>query len=69
LVARAVWAFDIDRNAAMRIEQRLDHAAGSLLQAKGMLWRTFHPPCDRYDHHNAVLNAGLVRAVERLMGR
>jgi hypothetical protein len=33
---------------------------------KGMLWRTFHRLCDRYDHHDAVLNAGLIRAVQRL---
>jgi len=25
--------------------------------------------CDRYDHHDAVLNAGLVRAAEALMRR
>jgi len=55
--------------AIAKIEQRLITRRGRFYKPKGMLWRTFHRLCDRYDHHNAVLNAGLVRVVERLMRR
>jgi hypothetical protein len=46
-----------------------DHATGPLLQAEGDVVADvspFHRLCDRYDHHDAVLNAGHVRAVQRL---
>jgi hypothetical protein len=49
-----------------KIERRLITQRGRFYKSKGMLWRTFHRLCDRYDHHDAVLNAGLVRAVQRL---
>jgi hypothetical protein len=52
--------------AIAKIEQRLITRRGRFYKPKGMLWRTFHRLCDRYDHHDAVLNAGLVRAVQRL---
>ena len=55
--------------AIAKIEKRLITRRGRFYKPKGMLWRTFHRLCDRYDHHNAVLNAGLVRVLERLMGR
>ena len=53
--------------ANTKIEQRLITRRGRFYKPKGMLWRTFHRLCNRYDHHNAVLNAGLVQVVERLM--
>ena len=52
--------------AIAKIERRLITRRGRFYKPKGMLWRTFHRLCDRYDHHDAVLNAGLVRAVQRL---
>jgi hypothetical protein len=52
--------------AIAKIEQRLITRRGRFYKPKGMLWRTFHRLCDRYDHHDAVLNAGLLRAVQRL---
>jgi hypothetical protein len=55
--------------AIAKVEHRLITRRGRFYKPKGMLWRTFHRLCDRYDHHNAVLNAGLVRVVERLMRR
>ena len=51
--------------AIAKIEQRLITRRGRFYKPKGMLWRTFHRLCDRYDHHNAVLNAGLARVAER----
>jgi hypothetical protein len=51
--------------AIAKIERRLITRRGRFYKPKGMLWRTFHRLCDRYDHHDAVLNAGLVRAVQR----
>jgi hypothetical protein len=55
--------------AIAKIEKRLIALRGRFYKPKGMLWRTFHRLCDRYAHHDAVLNAGLVRVVARLMGR
>jgi hypothetical protein len=55
--------------AIAKIEKRLITRRGRFYKPKGMLWRTFHRLCDRYDHHDAVLNAGLVRAVQRLTSR
>ena len=52
--------------AIAKIERRLITRRGRFYKPKGMLWRTFHRLCDRYDHHDAVLNAGLLRAVQRL---
>jgi hypothetical protein len=45
--------------AIAKIERRLITRRGRFYKPKGMLWRTFHRLCDRYDHHDAVLNAGL----------
>jgi hypothetical protein len=42
---------------------------GRFYKPKGMPWRTFHRLCDRFDHHNTVLDAGHVRAAEALMRR
>ena len=55
--------------AIAKIERRLITRRGRFYKPKGMLRRTFHRLCDRYDHHDAVLNAGLVRAVQRLRRR
>lgn len=52
--------------AIAKIESRLITRRGRFYKPKGMLWRTFHRLCDRYDHHDAVLNAGLLLAVARL---
>ena len=52
--------------AIAKIERRLITRRNRFYKPKGMLWRTFHRLCDRYDHHDAVLNASLVRAVQRL---
>ena len=52
--------------AIAKIERRLIARRGRYDKPKGMLWRTFHRLCDRYDHHDAGLNAGLLRAVQRL---
>jgi hypothetical protein len=52
--------------AIAKIERRLITRRGRFYKPKGMLWRTFHRLCDRHDHHDAVLNAGLLRAVQRL---
>ena len=59
-------AKDRAHRAIAKIEKRLITRRGRFYKPKGMLWRTFHRLCDRYDHHDAVLNAGLVRAVQRL---
>jgi hypothetical protein len=59
-------AKDRAHRAIAKIENRLITRRGRFYKPKGMLWRTFHRLCDRYDHHDAVLNAGLVRAVQRL---
>ena len=55
--------------AIAKIEKRLITRRNRFYKPKGMLWRTFHRLCDRYNHHDAVLNAGLVRTVEALMRR
>ena len=55
--------------AIARIEKRLITRRVRFCKPKGMLWRTFHRLCDRYDHHDAVLNAGLMRAVAILARR
>jgi hypothetical protein len=55
--------------AIAKIERRLITRRGRFSKPKGMLWRTFHRLCDRYDHHDAVLNAVLVRALARLTCR
>lgn len=55
--------------AIAKVEKRLITRRGRFYKRKGMLWRTFHRVCDRYDHHDAVLNDGLVRPLVRLMGR
>ena len=55
--------------AIAKIERRLIKRRGRFYKPKGMLWSTFHRLCDRYDHHDAVLNAGLLRAVARLRFR
>jgi hypothetical protein len=52
--------------AIAKIEKRLITRRGRFYKPKGMLWRTFHRLCDRYDHHDALLNAGLMRALGRL---
>lgn len=52
--------------AIAKIERRLITRRGRFYKLKGRLWRTFHRLCDRYDHHDAVLNAGLVRAAQKL---
>jgi len=41
--------------AIAKIEKRLITRRGRFYKPKGMLWRTFHRLCDRYDHHDAVL--------------
>jgi hypothetical protein len=55
--------------AIAKIEKRLITRRGCFYKPKGMFWRTFHRLCDRYDHHDAMLNAALVQAVGRLMRR
>jgi hypothetical protein len=52
-----------------KIERRLITRRGRFYKPKGMPWRTLHRLCDRFDHHNAVLDAGLARAAEALMRR
>jgi hypothetical protein len=52
--------------AIAKLERRLITRRGRFYTPKGMLSRTFHRPRDRHDHHDAGLNAGLVRAVKRL---
>jgi hypothetical protein len=52
--------------AIANIEKRLITRRGRFYKPKGMLWKTFHRLCDRYDHHDAVLNARLMLAVQRL---
>jgi hypothetical protein len=51
--------------AIAKIERRLITRRGRFYKPKGMLWRTFHRLCDRYDHHDAVLNAGLFACLSR----
>jgi hypothetical protein len=51
--------------AIANIEERLITLRGRFYKPKGMLWRTFHRLCDRYDHHDAVLNAGLFACLSR----
>jgi hypothetical protein len=46
-----------------RIAQLVSAETASI--SKGMPWRTFHRLCDRYDQHDAGLNAGLAQAVAR----
>jgi hypothetical protein len=55
--------------AIAKIEKRLITRRGRFHKPKGVLWRMFHRLCDRYDHHDAVLNAGPLRAVARLRRR
>jgi hypothetical protein len=45
--------------AIAKIERRLITWRGRFYKPNGMLWSAFHRLCDRYDYHNAVLDAGL----------
>ena len=62
---------ELDRahRAIAKIERRLITRRGRFYKPKGMLWSTFHRLRDRYDHHDAVLNAVLLRTVARLRFR
>jgi len=51
--------------AIAKVEKRLITRWGRFYKPKRDA-RTFHRLCDRYDHHDAVLNAELLQAVARL---